>query len=72
MSIFIDELIKKHGNTMAKDIIPAEDMMFTDENQNVKVKFIITYISGARDNTGKNVLKGIEFNLLVKYEDNKL
>lgn len=70
MSIFADEIIKKYGVVIGKDFIPADDMIFTDENENVKVKYIIMYISGIRDiGTDKTTLDGIEFSVLVKYMD---
>lgn len=72
MSSILDELIKKHSATTNKNALPAEDMIFTDENESVKVKFIIKYISGRKDNAGGNVLNGIEFNMLVNYIDDKL
>jgi hypothetical protein len=53
-----------------KNIQPLkrDDMMFTDENENVKVVYVFKRIGGAEE-AGKNVIMSIDFSLLIKVKN---
>jgi len=66
---FIANIDNKYKGSLPKDNsnIDPKDLTFEDENENVKVKFIINYISGVRvGSSGKINIKDVEFSLLVK------
>jgi hypothetical protein len=67
LNLFAEELAKRYGMSQNGGLIPLKDMIFTDQNQYVGVKFIIMYMSGSKINEeGKIKLNGAEFYLLVK------
>jgi hypothetical protein len=64
---FIEQLIYKHGSGTKEGVLPAEELTITEENDKVKVKFIILSLSGMRDNTSGHLnSKEIDYYLLVK------
>ncbi|HHW30280.1 MAG TPA: DUF4153 domain-containing protein [Clostridiaceae bacterium] len=64
LSRFLDELRKKYPESGAVD---EEDMIYTDENQHVKIKFIFSYIGGTEIQPGKGTrVQGADFYILVK------
>lgn len=66
---FIANIDNKYKGSLPKDTsnINPKDLTFEDENENVKVKFIINYISGIRvGSSGKINTKDVEFKLLLK------
>ena len=66
---FIANIDNKYKGSLPKDNsnINPKDLTFEDENENVKVKFIINYISGVRVGPSSKInTKDVEFSLLVK------
>ena len=67
LNSFAKTLTNKYGTLPKSDIIPSEEMMLTEENQNIKIKFIILNISGSKNQTSHKITtNGIDFYLLVK------
>lgn len=69
----IDEYVamidEKYRDSRSKDnsTINLKDLTFEDENKNVKVKFIISFVSGIRiDSSNEIDTKEIDFNMLIK------
>lgn len=67
MKTIADKLLDKYGYVQGKDSIPSEDMVFQDENEKIKVKFVIRFISGTKDKSAERTyFNGAEFNILAK------
>lgn len=66
-SSFINNLVEKYGAMSRENNLPSEEMTIVDENDKVKVKILITNISGMKDrSSGKLNSKDIDFYILVK------
>lgn len=64
LSDFGNKIYSKYGNTNA---INQQDMMYEDENQYIKVKFIFFYINGVKDiNEDLIRIKSADFYTLIK------
>lgn len=64
---FVKNLISKYGTSDKENIVPEEEMIFTEENDKIKVKVVFQHISGSKNNsTGEINSKGFDFYLLVK------
>lgn len=73
LNTFLEDMIKKHGiqpevyRISEENTLPADEMTFSDENENVKVKFVFLNVSGSKNqNTGTIEDKGLDFYILVK------
>lgn len=73
LNTFLEDMIKKHGiqpegyRISEENTLPADEMTFSEENENVKVKFVFLNISGNKNqNTGAIEDKGLDFYILVK------
>lgn len=60
-----DIALKIHYANKNNASLNNEDMMITDQNENVKVVYIIKSISGINDNEGSTI-KSVVFSLLIK------
>jgi hypothetical protein len=66
-SSFINNLVEKYGTLSRENNLPSEEMTIVDENDKVKVKILISHISGMKDrSSGKLNSKDIDFYILVK------
>jgi hypothetical protein len=66
-SSFIKNLVDKYGTQSRENNLPAEEMTIIEENDKVKIKILITHISGMKDrSSGELNSKDIEFYILVK------
>lgn len=64
LSRFLEELRKKYPDSRE---VPQEDMVYTEENQHLKVKLIFSYIGGTETQSGKGVkVQGADFYVLLK------
>jgi phage anti-repressor protein len=64
LSDFLKELREKYPNS---GNVNSEDMVYTDENQYVKAKFIFSYIGGMETREGEGIrIDGADFYVLVK------
>lgn len=64
---FIQNLTERYAGKLEKNELPAEEMTFTDENEKLKVKFMLKNISGRKDSSSQNVsIDSIDFYVLVK------
>lgn len=73
LNIFIENILNKHGIQSARNPISeentlsAEEMTFSEENENIKVKFVFLNISGNKNQNNNTIEdKGLEFYILVK------
>ncbi|MDD3840218.1 MAG: DUF4153 domain-containing protein [Clostridia bacterium] len=62
---FVKKLGEKYKGTARENAIPAEEMMLVDENEELKVKFIFTHISG-ENLAGNARINSLDFYMLVK------
>lgn len=63
LSDLANNLQEKHPGGRS---VPQADMIFTDENEYLKVKFVFSYINGFKDNTNNKLqIDGSEFYLLL-------
>jgi hypothetical protein len=66
LSAYGDKLFEKYGTAGGPQINP-EDMIFTDENDKVRVKLLFVNVNGSRNTSlGKTEFTSIDFDLLVK------
>lgn len=66
LSAYGDKLFEKYGAAGDTQIVP-EDMIFTDENNKVKIKLLLVNVNGSRDTAlEKTEFSSIDFDLLVK------
>lgn len=66
---FVDNIINNHGvisNNGKENLLPADEMTLTEENEKVKVKIIFLSISGNAYQTSGSYPKSFEFYVLVK------
>lgn len=64
---FAKSLMGKYEGIPEGNVIPAEQMIFIDENEKIKVKFIFMNISGSKDtSSGSVAINGLDFYMLVK------
>ncbi|WP_243128238.1 DUF4153 domain-containing protein [Clostridium niameyense] len=67
LTVFLDELIKKYGSSIKNDIISSEDMIFVEENNKIKIKFVFNNVSARKDYSTNNIRdKNLQFYMLVK------
>lgn len=67
LTVYINNLIDKYGYSKTSDNVPASEMSFEDENEDIKIKIQLVHLSGMRElSTGKIQSKGIEFYILIK------
>lgn len=67
LTAYISNLIDKYGYSKTNDNVPASEMSFEDENEDIKIKIQLVHLSGMRElSTGKIQSKGIEFYILIK------
>jgi hypothetical protein len=67
LTYFANELIEKYGINENREGVPLEEMIFTDENNEIKAKIQFLHMAGRKNiSTGKIDSKGFEFYILVK------
>lgn len=67
MNYFINSVIEKHATQPKDNVLPAEEMNFTDENENVKVTFIFRSLSGSINRSSRAIEnKEHDYILLIK------
>jgi hypothetical protein len=60
-----DIAMKIHQDHKGNNLLKNEDMMVTDQNENVKVVYVVKNISGMNENEG-GTIKSVTFSLLIK------
>lgn len=67
LTVFLNELIKKYGSSTNNDIVSPKDMIFVEENNEVKIKFVFNNVSARKDYSTDNLKdKNLQFYMLVK------
>ena len=68
LSQVVDELNKKYGFNREDELIPKEDLMIKDENNDIEIKVIITNVSGNKKSEEVTLIDYLEGYVLVKYK----
>jgi len=67
LNAFVKTLTDKYGTVSKADSIPSKEMIFIEENQKIKIKFIFLNISGNKNQTSQTIAaNGMDFYLLIK------
>ncbi len=67
LDTFIKNIIEQHGAQSKEGALPAEELTITEENDKIKVKFIILNLSGMIDQSSQSINHSeVDFYLLVK------
>lgn len=68
MNDYANEIIERQNDNLVKNrnVLDPDSITIIDENEKVKVKFIINSISGRKNSEGKTIIEDIKFIVLIK------